>query len=346
MAIHHSQIKKAEKAGFTLEEQGDLVRAFWPKRSLAIYGTSASDAMAQMQAAMVVMSGDEYSMVAGGDQPRLVHVYREDGMRLVGSPMPPVSAHGHIVLNKTAQWEDPEAEKPNLDETIEEQQPILNAKPVERSDSGIALDGAVAFKEGTPAGDCPYSSETDDDEEYANFERWNEEWDNAADEQTEEEGGGKGTVVAEKYRARYAEAGHPTHCGDWLAEFLNNQVLSKAGTDLDRFEAICALNGVDTSKYRRTGIGWQGRLRMTGRNLLAKKVYLAGGILLVPGDDPAAGPNSYKAPGEWMQSQRFKMPKADQAKPIPEATIAVTSPKVDGQGAPVGQPYDTPDAAE
>lgn len=230
---------------------------------------------------------------------------------------------------------EPPAE-PNVDETIEEQQVVEDAKPIERI-GAVPIDGAIAYAEGISAADCPYFSETDDDEEYANFERWNEEWDAAADaHEAEEEGGSKGgSVVSEKYRARYAEMGHPTHCGDWLAELLNNLCLTKKDTDLDRFEAICAANGVDTSKYKRDGVGWQGRIRMTGRNLLAKRVYLAGGVIKTPVEGAEA---EYRAPAEWMATQRFKMPKADQAKPVPVAEpVEQPAPEADELEGPEPQ---------
>jgi hypothetical protein len=334
MGIHHSQAKKAEKAGYTLEEQEDgMVRAFWPKRAVSLVGSSAGDAMTQMQAAQVLVEAGY--RVKAVDTPRLVMILNDADMALAGSPMTPVEAHKTLIVDKQdGHWVDVSVQTDDVEKMGEEEEypnasipdTTAPAPIVERSPSGVALNGAIAYKEGTPAGDCPYSSEGSDEtgedegnEEYDNFVRWNNEWDEAADEAAEEEDSKGGSVVAEKYRAKYAEMGHPTHCGDWLAEFLNEQVLSKEGTDLDRFEAICALNGVDTSKYRREGVGWQGRLRMTGRNLLAKKVYLAGGILLTPGINPEAGPDKHRAPAEWMATQRFKMPKADQAKPIPEA---------------------------
>jgi len=220
-----------------------------------------------------------------------------------GGPFVPFAAH-QILLKGGGKWL---SDRPNYDEKIEDQKPVPGIKPIERSENGVALDGAIAYKEGTPAGDNPFSTETDSDEEYERAAAWDEAWDAAADEAGEEEGSKGGSVVGEKYRAKYAEAGHPTHCGDWLAELLNNLCLTKKDTDLGRFEAICAANGVDTSKYKRDGVGWQGRIRMTGRNLLAKKVYLADGVVLTPieGAEP-----QYKAPAEWMAMQRFKMPKS------------------------------------
>lgn len=313
MTIHHSQIKKAEKLGFTLIEEGEGVKAFWPKRALPIYGASAADAMAQMQAAIAIASDDEFRISTQPGQ-RTVYVTRSDGNILDGCPMPPVAAHG-LLFGGKAEWRapvDPDAELPVTED--EEQPPKsladamleAGAKPKEEIQriNGIAVDGGIAFKEGTPAGDCPYSSESEEegDEEYDNFIRWNDEWDAAADEAQEEEDSKGGTVVAPKYRAKYAEAGHATHCGDWLAETLNDIVLNKEGTNIELFEAIANMNGVSLDKYKRDGIGWQGRLRMTGRNLMAKKVYQNEGKLILP--ETLGG--FKQAPAEWMAQQRFK----------------------------------------
>lgn len=319
MAIHHSQIKKAEKLGFTLEELPGMnangqpvVRAFWPKRALQIFGASPSDAMAQMQAAIAIMNiDDNFRIVNDG---RLVTV-QSMGLNLVGSPMPPVAAHG-LIFGGKAEWDDPvevtgDLETPEAPEDGDapfEQSTNGSTNTVERI-NGIATNGAIAFKEGTPAGDCPYSSEEPpegeeyhDGDEYAEFVRWNEEWDAAADKAQEEEDSKGGTVVAAKYRAKYAEDGHPTHCGDWLAETLNDIVLNKEGTNIELFEGIANLNGVSLEKYKRDGIGWQGRLRMTGRNLMAKKVYQNEGKLILP--ETLGG--FKQAPAEWMAQQRFK----------------------------------------
>lgn len=337
MTIHHSQVRKAEKLGVQLTEEGDTVRAFWPKRALVVVGASPSDALAQVQAAIALIDGLDYRMVPATDEPRLVYVYKDDSEAevLVGCPMPPVAAHKAIVIAKDAVWAQVDGETSETEtwddtpgntggydgpfgasgasSTVSE-----TVKTVDRI-NGIATNGAVAYSEGTPAGDCPYNSETEDDEEYAHFERWNEEWDAAADAAEAEDDSKGGSVVSEKYRAKYAELGHPTHCGDWLANLLNNLCLTKKDTDLERFETICQANGVDTSKYKRDGVGWQGRIRMTGRNLLAKQVYLAGGVIKTPveGADP-----EYRAPADWMAAQRFKMPKSEQAAPIPAPAAA------------------------
>lgn len=321
MTIHHSQLKKAEKMGVQLSEEGDAIVAFWPKRALKIYGNSAADAIAQAQAAVVIAGGDDYRIVPDPTADhRLVNVVF-DGLVLEGGPMPPVAAHKTIFIDKTAKWTDAEDDAQTvLGDLSESAIPFPGDKSEIERINGVAIDGRVAYSEGTPAGDCPYSSEGDDDEEYTKFEKWNEEWDAAADEKSDEDDSKTGTVVAEKYRAKYAEAGHPTHCGDWLAETLNNLVLNKGGTNLELLEAIADLNGVSLAKYKREGVGWQGRLRMTARNLMAKKVFLNGGILVLP---QTINGGSMRAPGEWMASQRFKAP----AKAAPTGEVIAINTK-------------------
>lgn len=324
MPIHHSQVKKAEKMGCTIEEVApDTVFVFWPKRALKINGISGSDGLAQMQAAQVLVD-QGYTVRPTADHARLVNVYSGD-LVLAQCPTTPVAAYKELVFSDDAKWTDTNVDQGGTDDEADDEEgldPIHHSNygtetktEIARAANGVALDGAIAYKEGTPSGDCPFTSETEDEEEYANFEAWNEAWDNAADEATEEEDENKvgGSVVGAKYRARYAEQGHPTHCGDWLAEVLNNICGGKAQTDLDLFERICGMNGVDTGKYRRSGVGWQGRIRMTGRNLLAKRIFLQGGELVVPasfGVEGKDGNGKFVAPSEWMASQRFKMPKA------------------------------------
>lgn len=173
--------------------------------------------------------------------------------------------------------------------------------------NGISTDGRVAYEEGTLTADCPFNPESDDAEEAAKAEAWYWNWDAAADEAAEADDEEKGgSVVSSHFRAKYAEAGHPTHCGDWLATTLIGYTTNDAGINVDLFEEICKLNSVDLTKYKREGNGWQGRLRMTGRNILAKNIYRAGGVLHLPNDLTS------QAPEEWMSSQRYKMPKSEQ----------------------------------
>ncbi|QIG66071.1 hypothetical protein PQB35_gp15 [Ochrobactrum phage vB_OspP_OH] len=335
MSIHHTQIKKAEKAGIILEEieGSENVLARWPKRAVSMEFASAADALTQMDAIQRIYSefNDKYT-VQTGIEPRMIHVvWPEEGISEAMTPTDAIKrlrkdkvtfsmqSFSDTLGNGHAENVDgsdaPEHGAKSDDEPFEDPNPV--SLVVKRAENGVALDGGVAYREGTPAGDCPFNSETDDDEEYANFEKWNEEWDAAADEAAEngEEQDGTptgGSVVSARYRQRYAELGHPTHCGDWLAETLNGFCTGSAHTDLTVFEAICGENGVDTSRYKRDGIGWQGRIRMTGRNLLAKRVYTAGGILRLPVTLHQDGVTELKAPAEWMAAQRYKMPKAAQ----------------------------------
>jgi hypothetical protein len=199
----------------------------------------------------------------------------------------------------------------------------------------VPHDGKEAFLAGFTAADCPFPEES----EYDDFEQWNADWDAAADEASEKENEVEGeldagpeyaegtedrpdsSVVKGTYRARYAEAGHPTHCGDELANLLNNLCLTKAGIDMPRFEHICAANGVDLSKYNRTTRGWQGRLRMTGRNMLAAKVAANGGAVKTTyatyekdaeGNEHATGLHTlegaeaeYRLSAEWLASRKL-----------------------------------------
>jgi hypothetical protein len=184
----------------------------------------------------------------------------------------------------------------------------FSKRPRTKNKDGVPFDGAEAFEAGFSAADCPYSSEVDDGDEgdeYDNFIAWNEDWDAAADLKQEAEDEEKsGSVVKEEYRARYKEMGHPTTCGDDLAVILDNLCKGKTATDLQRFEDICEANGVALGKYNRTSNGWQGRLRMTGRNMLARKVWLNNGLLIMPPNFDGAEP-SYQMSSEWMATRKF-----------------------------------------
>lgn len=128
-----------------------------------------------------------------------------------------------------------------------------------------------------------------------------EEADNEVEAEIEEEHEKEdtlpGSVVSEKYRARYAEAGHPNNCGDWLRSVLDNICSNKEGFNLDLFEAICNANGVDMSKYKRESKGDKGRFSMTGRNKMSKLVWLSGELKM---PDTINGGESYRAPAEWV----------------------------------------------
>lgn len=133
----------------------------------------------------------------------------------------------------------------------------------------------------------------------------------------ESEGGG---VVPIKYKQRYAANGDPTTCGDWLAQLLNHycqvegeivkesklvsqgpQGRAVTHTNLDFVEAIAVANGVDTprmDKLGRESNGWQGRYRMTVRNMLTKRVCLQG-FLVIP-EGVAQTHEEHAPPAEWL----------------------------------------------
>lgn len=162
---------------------------------------------------------------------------------------------------------------------------------------GVPTDGRIAHQKGFAIVDNPLN---EDDQEY---EQWNEAWEESAEEATnapvaEEEK--VGSVVKTKYRAIYKERGHPAHCGDELAIKLNNLVLDGNHTNIEYFKMILDANDVDVSKLNTTSPGWQGRYRMTGRNMLAKRVFAAGGMLKLPSGE------YFKMSADWLATQRFK----------------------------------------
>lgn len=322
--------------GFSLEERDELVLAYHPKSATQLFGVSAKDAVTQMAKMITIMDRDpDYRFVYLNSDKRIGFLRdAENGKCCIeqGTPVELYKLWGaHKLTWFTAEERDalateryypkdqPGPEDDNetvvdkIEDTFTEDQhpkdpPTSDATaPIKRSEKGVPLDGATAYAEGIMAADNPF------DEGSEEGDLWDTQWDQAADDAPEDTGGKGGSVVASKYRTKYAEQGHPTHCGDWLAELLNNYCIGDKNTDLVTFERICGLNGVDTSKYKRDGVGWQGRIRMTGRNLLAKKVYLAGKIVLFHTDGDVAGELVVDAPADWMAAQRFNKPATTEA---------------------------------
>lgn len=127
-----------------------------------------------------------------------------------------------------------------------------------------------------------------------------------------EEDKGPSTVVPEKYKRQYAEAGHEGNCGDWLAATLIRLTTGADGKlSPDLVDEIARLNGLKTDKYNRTTPGWQGRLRMTVRNSLVK-VVCKQGFLQVPATESG---DSIQAPAEWVAAKLPK-PKAPKGKQV------------------------------
>lgn len=133
-----------------------------------------------------------------------------------------------------------------------------------------------------------------------------------------------GTVVPNFYKKKYAAEGHAGHCGDWLAVTLNElcQVTDgkKVTTDLDRLEAIATANDVTPDRVDKLGTatnGWQGRYRMTVRNMLTKKVA-AKGFLFVPEGCGVKTDTEKKAPKAWCEMNAPK----DKPKKAPKAAVS------------------------
>lgn len=140
-------------------------------------------------------------------------------------------------------------------------------------------------------------------------------------EEDDEEPEQGGSVVPQKYKELYKERGDPNHCGDWLAVQLASlcRVINEKGkevTDIDRLEAIANANGVSPERFGKLGVetnGWQGRFRMTVRNMLTK-VVAAKGFLFVPEGCGKDADTEIKAPREWCEEHSAKQKPAKDKK--------------------------------
>lgn len=144
-----------------------------------------------------------------------------------------------------------------------------------------------------------------------------------------------GGVVPDIYKKRYAASGDATTCGDWLALLLNQhcQTLDEKGktlTDLDRVEAIAIANGVEAARVDRLGTqtnGWQGRYRMTVRNMLTK-VVASKGYCLIP-EGVASEDTEVQAPAEWMAEHAPKPKETGTKRAKAAPTPSDTKPETD-----------------
>lgn len=127
-----------------------------------------------------------------------------------------------------------------------------------------------------------------------------------------------GSVVPHRYRTLYKERGHPAHCGDWLANTLNELCHVEGKFVVHLLTEIAEANNVSFDNYlANPSRGWQGRFRMSVRNRLAKAVALAG-FLVVPGEDNRIPPS------EWLSAHTPK-PKpvsVKKVKPVQEQKAA------------------------
>lgn len=135
-------------------------------------------------------------------------------------------------------------------------------------------------------------------------------------EDAAEEDARSGSVVPDRYKERYKEMGHPGTCGDWLAlTLLPLTTLPNGKLDADAMAEIARLNGIDTAKLNRTTPGWQGRFRMTARNMLVKVVAKQGFLNVPPTEDG----DQVKAPGDWLAVNQPKVKEAGNKTRKPDA---------------------------
>jgi hypothetical protein len=144
------------------------------------------------------------------------------------------------------------------------------------------------------------ASEDDEGEDFSDNSGFVEEGAvgmDGADAEDDEEASSKGSVVNYKYRKIYRDAGHPDNCGDWLATELEGLCHNADGFDFDAYTVILDHNAVEWAKYateeKKATRGWQGRLRMTTRAILQRKVAVAGKLNI-------SATKSLKAPADWV----------------------------------------------
>lgn len=136
------------------------------------------------------------------------------------------------------------------------------------------------------------------------------------------------SVVPHKYRVQYAlSSSTGVSCGDWLAEWLADTCLVDGKLDVEAFHKVCSNNGVDLgAKWAaalhdesRRSRGWQGRVRMNGRQQLEKVVALLDEFDNSPFRD-AAG-DEVEVPADFRKAMASRHSKyvAKQAKKYREA---------------------------
>lgn len=315
--VHHATRAKAETLGFLIEP----TKVFSPSTGIDLHGDKAKDLVNELSLLLTAKEqvedlGIRFELEYNEDRTRVA--YYLNGQRMTErADLPSVLID---VLNAKLEAGVAPEEATGIT-------PISTPLIDHIAANGVGPDaedtstpeyarkrGATDYAAGVVAADCPYDNESEDQDECDRAEAWYEGWDAAADaageaNETEDK---PTSVVADKYRAMYAEAGHPDNCGDWLAQLMDELCVNDAGTNMELFESICALNGIDLSKYNRESRGWQGRLRMTGRNLLARKVFLVEHLLLPETLTPNEG-GVVPAPADWLATRPYKRPKVKAA---------------------------------
>lgn len=144
------------------------------------------------------------------------------------------------------------------------------------------------------------------------------------DEDGEREGG---SVVAPHYKRQYAEDGHPNNNGDWLNGIFAELKLvvvegKKTRTDVQGLNTLFAENGIISEDHKFGGAfhgtaprtnGWQGLFRMSGGNMLRRKISDAG-VLIAFGE-------RIEVPEAFAAKHRTKV-KAKKAKAKADTTEA------------------------
>jgi hypothetical protein len=300
MTIHPSIRAKADKLGLIGEDNPaqiklvvnppeGTVQFHWPAKNVYAFGVGAKAAMAEMEAIMKIAQIDpDWRIFNVPRDPFMIELFNKDrSLVFIRGGATPRDTLGEL--------NGDDGDRVWLSTTVPD-------------------DGAEAYRQGFTAADNPFpdpneSEESDTDEMETPWGQWNLAWDEAADaaEQETDDEETSGSVVKPIYRIRYAEMGHPNHCGDWLAVTLNNLILGKSLTDIANLDALAEANNVSLAKYKREGNGWQGRLRMTARNLLARVIYTTGFLNIPPSlRDMTGGAEALRVPREWIETRSYK----------------------------------------
>lgn len=118
--------------------------------------------------------------------------------------------------------------------------------------------------------------------------------------EAEEDPQPSGDVVKPEYRARYTENGSGGRgCNDWMMQLLDEMIGTGKHLNVEAMDRLAQLNNINLDKYSRTSRGWQGRLRMTFRNILARKVWKEGFLINFNEEKVNADP-------QWVAEQKYK----------------------------------------
>lgn len=121
------------------------------------------------------------------------------------------------------------------------------------------------------------------------------------DAEVAEDNAKRHSVVKTAYKQKYAERAAAAGLGkvaqrsawDWLAQTMAGEVLEGTKLNVAKLLALFDANGVDHSRWTNRSKGWEGRLRMTGRLALQKKVAESGILHTADGEELVA-------PAEWV----------------------------------------------